>query len=130
MGLKSYLAKKASEEFEKSLNQKTYSVVGVTFDGRQDVLRKYYAEFVKTGKLRNCELILENDNKFDPNAISVMIQGNDCLEEIGFISKNENQELRKMFDNIKDIRVKSMGRTEKGDIGISILVSFLERNEK
>lgn len=130
MGLKSYLAKKALEESEKLLNQKTYSVVGVTFDGRQNVLRKYYAEFVKTGKLRNCELILENDNKFDPNAVSVMICGEDRLEEIGFISKNENQEVRKIFDDIKDIRVKSMGRTEKGDIGISILVSFSERKEK
>ena len=101
-----------------------YPVVGVTFEGRQSILRKYFDENYKTGKRRNCRLELEDDNKYDKNAVAVYIIGDSITEKIGYISKDHNQFIRKEYAHIDFVRVKSIGLSDNSNIGLSITVTF------
>ena len=108
----------------KNTFKQSFQVVGVTFEGRQNILSKYYEEFKRTGKRRNCELILEDDNKYDKNAIAVMLVSDSSFEQIGYIAKTENVRLRESFEHIKEVCVKDMGVGQNGNIGITISVTF------
>ena len=82
-----------------------YNVVGVTFEGRQKTIQKYYKQLCENGKRLPCHLILEDDNKFDKNAVAVYICGEDKLQQIGYISKDQNSFIRQFFENIFDIKI-------------------------
>ena len=120
---------KEMEEIQKQEDEKpktyiTHPVVGVTFEGRQTILEKYLEEYRNTGKQRKCELVPEPDNKYDKNAVAVYIEGNSCKERIGYIAKDLNQELKSTFDSILEVRVHSIGRTDNGNIGLSITLTI------
>ena len=101
-----------------------YKVVGVTFEGRQAILRNFYEENKKTGKLHKCDLILDDENPYDKNAVGVFLYG-DKLYHVGFISKDENNFVRENFCYIKDIRVKRYGfMPDNGTIGLTIEVTY------
>ncbi len=102
---------------------KDYQIVGVTFEGRQDVLSQFYKKY-KVGKQYNVVLMPENDNPYDKNAISVALEIDDSYQCVGYISKNDNVALRKDFDCIYDTRLKSIGIGSNGNIGLSIRVYF------
>lgn len=102
----------------------TYPVVGVTFEGRQAILEKYLDEYRNTGKQRKCELVPEPDNKYDKNAVAVYIEGEHEKEKVGYIAKDLNQDLKSTFDSILEVRVQSIGRTENGNIGLSIILTI------
>lgn len=116
MALKEFLKNRELKKTKKV----TYQVVGVTFEGRQNILQKYYQEHIKTGKKRACELIFEDDNKYDSNAIAVMICGDKGFEQVGYISKEVNKELRENFRNIKEVCVGSIGIGANSKIGLSL----------
>lgn len=119
----SKILKKRMEKKEEKVRKAIYNVVGVSFEGRQDILKKYLEQYKKSGKRRECQLFLDNQNKYDSNAIKVYICG-DEFESIGFISKEENKQLRSKFDKINRIKINSIGKTETGIIGVSIRVEF------
>lgn len=63
-------------------------VVGVTFDNRQELLEKMYADVAGlpaegTPATIKGELVLEPDNTYDKNAIAVVVGG----EKVGYLSK-------------------------------------------
>ena len=102
---------------------KSYNVVGVTFEHRQDILSNFFKNY-KHGAYYNVSLLKEDENPYDKNAVSVNLDVNGKVECIGYISKNENIELRNLMDKIKDAKVKSIGPNRNGDLGVSILVEF------
>jgi hypothetical protein len=59
-------------------NNEVYKVVGVTFDGKQDVLRT-----IQEGDI--LELTPEPNNKFDPNAVAVSLPDG---SPVGYVPKN------------------------------------------
>lgn len=105
------------------MNNKSYNVVGVTFDHRQDILSNFFKNY-KHGGYYNVSLLKEDDNIYDYNAVSVNLEVNGKIECVGYISKNENVELRSLMDRIKDAKVKSIGPNRNGDLGLSIMVEF------
>lgn len=105
------------------MSKRKYNVVGVTFEHRQDILSNFYKTY-RHGGYYNVALIKEDDNPYDKNAISVNLEVNGKVECVGFISKNENVELRTMMDNIIDAKVHSIGPNRNSDLGLNIDVEF------
>lgn len=109
------------------LSKKNYQIVGVTFENRQEFLSDFYKKY-KVGGKYGVLLEREDDNLYDKNAIVVAITdlNSSTLNKVGYISKNDNVELRKKFDNIITARLLSIGPNYKGDIGLTIEVAFEE----
>ena len=107
-----------------SKETKIYQIVGVTFDGRQEILNEFYKKTYRVGGKFPVLLLLDNTNKYDKNAISVNLEINGKYENVGFVSKNENVDLRKRFGNINQSLLHSMGPNYRGVIGFSIIVDF------
>lgn len=96
-------------------------VVGVTFENRQDILNEFFKNYHCGGKYL-IKLVKEDDNPYDKNAVAVYFE--DTNQKIGFISKNENEFIRKEFDNIKEVVIHSVNPNSKGIIAVSIVVYF------
>ena len=105
------------------MTSRKYVVVGVTFEHRQDILSDFFRDY-KHGRIYEVYLYKEDDNPYDKNAVSVLLEVNEKIEKIGYISKNENVELRNMFEKIDSARVESIGPNRNGDIGLSITINF------
>lgn len=106
-------------------NSAVYNVVGVTFEGRQEILSKFYKERYLVGGQYMVRLEEEADNQYDKNAIAVYL--NTCkgdYEKIGYISKDENVELKNKMKNVLFSRLASMGAGRTGKMGLSIVVEF------
>lgn len=100
-----------------------YHVVGVTFEGRQKVLAEFFKTY-KVGRQYDVVLMPENNNAYDPNAISVALEVNGKYQCVGYIPKELNQELRNKMNFIASSRLKSIGYGTNGKIGITIRVDF------
>lgn len=109
------------------LNKQSYPVVGVTFENRQEFLSDFYKRY-KVGGKYGVLLEKEDDNPYDNNAISVSLAdlNNSTFNKVGYISKNDNIALREKFGNIVTTRLQSMGPNYKGDIGLTIELTFEE----
>ena len=105
------------------MGKEAYTIVGVTFDHRQDVLSNFYKNYRHGGDY-DVVLYKEDDNQYDKNAISVNLEINGKLEKVGYIAKTKNEELRNKFDMIKNAKIKSIGPNVNGDIGLSINIEF------
>lgn len=106
------------------------SVVGVTFEGRQEILSDFYNNIYKEGSKNPVELFLEDDNPYDSNAIKVSLEVGGKFNDIGYISKDDNVELRKVFKNIKKSYIQSMGANYKGVLGLTIAVIISYEDEE
>lgn len=104
--------------------KRIYNVVGVTFEGRQDVLNDFFKNKYAVGGDYDCQLFLENDNQYDKNAVAVFLDTGNEFKSVGYISKGENVELRKIFGQIESVKLASMGPNYKGIIGLSIAVEL------
>lgn len=102
---------------------RNYVVVGVTFEHRQDILSDFYKNY-HHGTHYDVNLIKEDNNPYDSNAVAVNIDVNGEMKNVGYISKKENVELRQRFDKIKNAHVRSIGPNINGDLGLSINVEF------
>jgi hypothetical protein len=105
------------------MTNEIYTVVGVTFENRQDILNNFYKTY-QHGSVHEVFLYKEDDNIYDKNAISVNIEVDGKVEKVGYISKDKNKELRNKFNEIKNTKVKSIGPNINGDIGLSIIIEF------
>lgn len=106
------------------MSKELHDVVGVTFEGRQQILSDFYKGYKVGGKY---EVILEREpnNPYDKNAIAVHLDvGHMDYKQVGYISKNENQSLGLKLDKLRCARLNSMGPTAKGDLGLTIQVEF------
>lgn len=99
---------------------RSYHVVGVTFDGRQSILSKFYDSY-RVGKSYNVEFVNEDNNSFDENAVAVMLETEKGkMEKVGYLSgKNgDNKEFRQY--KCKSGNLKSIGPTKTGSIGLVV----------
>lgn len=111
-------------------NKFQFSVSGVTFDNRQEILVPYLEEFNKTGKRFHVLLVEEEDNKYDKNAIKVMMNGfNGELIHIGYVPKkrdkndeedNFNCQVKNILNKITDSCICWIGKKED-KIGVRVL---------
>ncbi len=104
------------------MTNQCYSVVGVTFENRQQILSDFYKHYRHGGKY-DVLLIHEDDNKYDKNAIGVMLDVGGCkYEHVGYISRQENEGLVPIVDagKVRSAKLHSMGPNYKGDIGLTI----------
>ena len=65
------------------MRNQPYDVVGVTFEGRQEILDKFFKNTYKIGGSYAVRLVREPDNKYDPNAVKVLAEG----KHIGFLPR-------------------------------------------
>lgn len=99
------------------------NIVGVTFDNRQEILKDFYDNVYKEGSKNPIQLLLEDNNPYDKNAIVVALDvGGGELKHVGYISKDDNVELRRVFDKIENVYLQSMGANYKGILGGTIAV--------
>ena len=107
------------------MRNQPYDVVGVTFEGRQEILDKFFKNTYKIGGSYAVRLVREPDNKYDKNAVAVYLDlGGSDFKQVGYISKQENQKLIADFGKMKTASVASMGPNSFGDIGLTIKVEF------
>ncbi|NQS75277.1 MAG: hypothetical protein HQP61_02370 [Peptococcaceae bacterium] len=105
------------------------AVVGVTFEGRQEILRELYEEAEhstegwKYKMSWHCGLIRQPDNPYDPNAIAVELAG----EQVGFIPKALAAKLAPRIDagevyRVVDARIiKGGSNKDKPVFGVRII---------
>lgn len=79
---------------------KKYKVAGVTFQGRQEIISSLYKITKETEDQMQCHLMLQTDNEYDKNAISVNVFYNNEFVKIGYISREENYKLKKEFQKV------------------------------
>ena len=83
-------------------------LVGVTFEGRQDVIKV----------LNGDELIRvrrEADNKYDKNAVAVDVQFGEDWAPIGYIAKDKNEDIAAALDAGKEVFIGIASLTGGGD---------------
>ena len=106
------------------MSSQCYNVVGVTFDGRQEILSDFFRGY-KHGGNYGVSIESEPENQYDKNAIAVRLDvGNGNYKHVGYISKQDNELLGKVMDKVKTAKLHSMGPNYKGDIGLTIEVEF------
>lgn len=106
------------------MSSQCYNVVGVTFEGRQQVLQEFFRNY-KVGGKYDVSLEKEDDNQYDPNAIAVSLDmGNSDFRKVGYISRQDNVLLGKVLGKLKTAKLRSMGPNRNGDIGLTIEAEF------
>ena len=77
-----------------------FAMVGVTFDNKQKILSDLFKESIKN-KNMDCSVKLQEqkDNPYDENAIKIISLYNG--ETIGYVSKEINQDIKKLLPQIK-----------------------------
>lgn len=99
------------EKFREKNNQFEFAAVGVTFDNRQDILNEVYSDSIKSG-LDNIPIVLkkEPENPYDANAIAITLLDG---RTIGYVSKDFNEEVNEMMQDIKKSYIKSIYMNKK-----------------
>lgn len=121
--LKRFLQFQQNKKFKKS-----YKVVGVTFQGRQQIIKQLYKRHSNKEEIE-CELVLQSDNKFDRNAISVNVFHNGDFYKIGFISKEEKDELKKDFEKIEKTEINKISYYQERNVYCVVInVCFEKEN--
>lgn len=99
-----------------------YGVVGVTFEGRQQILSDFFRTY-RHGSKHLVKLVHESDNQYDPNAVAVHLNVNGTdYKHVGYISKNENQAVLSALNagKVKSASLRSIGPNYCGDLGLTI----------
>lgn len=109
------------EERPKNLLQYHSKLVGVTFEGRQDVI----------GTMRGKEPLRvrrEADNKYDPKAVAVDVYKNDEWLPIGYIAKDKNSDISAALDAGETVYISIGGITGGGDKshGVNIALEYMK----
>ena len=108
-----------------------FSVVGVTFEGRQDLLAKLYAIQEKGDTVLAGRLKREMENRFDPNAVAVEVEAN----QVGYIPKSLAAKLAARIDtgesiDVVGVRIIKGDKDERTVYGARIDVEIQAENEK
>ena len=104
------------------MSNQHYSVVGVTFENRQEILSDFFKGYRHGGKY-SVKLVHETDNQYDPNAVAVHLDvGGGVFKGVGYISRQENKALSQSVDagKVRSASLRSIGTNYRGDIGLTI----------
>lgn len=105
--------------------RKNYKVTGVTFQGRQEIISQLYKIMHETEESMQCHLVLQTDNEYDKNAISVNVFFNDVFYKIGYISRKENYNLRRQIQKVDKTFITSIYYMTEMDLyGVIVSVYF------
>ena len=98
--------------------------VGVTFQNRQSILKELYMDWINdTVKYIDVKLEKEDNNPYDKNAIAIkLLDGS----HIGYISKEINQEIRAIFDNIEKVYITNIYMNKKRIFNFSIRIEYVD----
>lgn len=112
-----YLEEK--DEREKNLVTYKSKIVGVTFEGRQDVIK--VLEGSEPLRVRR-----EQDNQYDANAVAVDVMFGEEWAPIGYIAKDKNQHIANLLDANKDVNIAIASITGGGSksYGVNVTVSY------
>lgn len=106
------------------MSSQCYNVVGVTFEGRQQLLSDFFRSYRHGGKY-DVRLKHEKNNQYDKNAVSVNLDfGGADYRKVGYISRQDNGLLVKHLGKVKCAYLRSMGPNHNGDIGLTIEAEF------
>lgn len=88
-----------------------FAAVGVTFENRQDILNEIYSDLIKNG-IDNIPISLkkEPENPYDAHAIAITLLDG---RSIGYVSKDFNEEIGNMLQDIKKSYIKSIYMNKK-----------------
>lgn len=124
--MNSWLERKLRGEFKKETKEIKFNVAGVTFDGRQEILKDLLSRYDENNPY---EVVFEKEigNKFDDNAVKVFVEN----KNIGYIPKKnkfyEEVEVFNKFisDNLEKTtaKVSFMGVFD-GVIGVQVKISL------
>jgi len=103
------------------LSEIDFAVVGVTFDNRQDILKRIYPEYLNHVKIP-VRLDPEPANIYDPYAIKVVLPTTE--EIIGYVSKDFNKEILPIVSKIKDAYVLNIYMNRTRSMGIIIKICY------
>ncbi len=113
-------------------NKNSYNskLVGVTFEGRQDIISNLHGD-------EEVRFRREPENEYDPNAVAVDVavernaEGDRDWHPIGYIAKDKNSELAKLLTEGKEaeIRITSITGGEGKSYGVNVYIEH-ERERK
>ena len=102
---------------------RVYKVVGVSFEGRQELLERFLKNY-QVGRVYDAQLLPDNNNAYDKNAVAVALELDGNFQVVGYISKDENEWLRSNLDLVRTVQLGSIGYGNSGKIGLTINVKF------
>jgi len=110
---------RAQEEYEKSKTSYHSKLVGVTFEGRQDIIK--VLEGTEELRVRR-----EADNQYDPKAVAVDVLFGEEYVPIGYIAKDKNEALSQTLDAGNEVTIKLASITGGGDksYGVNIELEY------
>jgi hypothetical protein len=116
---------------QKNIRRFEVAVVGVTFEGRQDLLAKLHSIQEKGDTVLTGQLKREAENPYDPNAVAVEV----VTSQIGYIPKALAAKLAARIDSGESIDVVGvriiMGSKDNRTVyGARIDVEIQAENEK
>lgn len=111
---------------ESVIIDKEIRLVGVTFEGRQDILDGIDSR-------TEVALYRERDNIYDSNAVSVVLKKTPDVK-LGYISRKQNKGIASMLDkgetiNVRVKRVISNSDKEDSHLGIVVVLEHLKKGE-
>ena len=87
-------------------NENGFYVAGVTFEKRQEALKALYDEYYTVAEKKSVELIPEPENKFDADAVQVVVVNGLTRTLIGYVPKPINIIVLEMLKNNVIINIK------------------------
>lgn len=92
-------------------------LVGVTFEGRQDVIKSLRGK--EPLRVRR-----EKDNKYDPRAVAVDVYKDDEWLPIGYIAKDKNKDISETLDAGNTVYISISDITGGGDMSYGVNISL------
>lgn len=103
------------------LSEIEFAVVGVTFDNRQEILKEIYQDFLNKIKIP-VYVEKEPNNEYDPNAVKVVLKNTNQV--IGYVSKEFNEDIGEIIENIKEAFIVNMYMNRTRNMGVIVKIVF------
>ena len=99
-----------------------FVAVGVTFDNKQQILQELFQLNICNPDVKiKVKLQLQQDNKFDPNAIKIVLKDG---RSIGYVSKQYNSDFKNVIDKILDAYIEQIYMNNKRIYNAKIKLVF------
>ena len=111
------------------MKENEFNVAGVTFEGRQNILKQLYHEYYSVAEKRDVMLVPEPDNKFDTQAVKVEVLSGPDHSLIGYVPRPFNVEVLELLkkDAIFNIKLVDISHVPEKEI-FSARVKYEKRS--